>query len=151
MFFKRMATKTLTWQTLSQMALRVAVVIVASSSVSYIHILSILEAQTKEQLEKYALQRGQTETSLFTLAEDNLTVLKQELLRQLKERAEQEPREEFDQLFVKYKDGVTRNRPESFDHTRQAGLFIDPKLTIDTDIQRRVLIFYELANQYGPA
>ena len=151
MFFKRMATGSLTWQTLSKMALRVAVVIVASSAVSYIHILSILEAQTKEQLEKYALQRGQTETSLFTLAEDNLTVLKQELLRQLKERAEQDPREEFDQLFVKYKDGVTRNRPESFDHRRQAGLFIDPKLTIDTDIQRRVLIFYKLANQYGPA
>ena len=81
MFFKRMATGSLTWQTLSKMALRVAVVIVASSAVSYIHILSILEAQTKEQLEKYALQRGQTETSLFTLAEDNLTVLKQELLR----------------------------------------------------------------------
>lgn len=37
MFFKRMATGTLTWQTLSKMALRVAVVIVASSAVSYIH------------------------------------------------------------------------------------------------------------------
>lgn len=76
MFFKRRTTGSLTWQTLSKMALRVAVVIVASSAVSYIHILSILEAQTKEQLEKYALQRSQTETSLFTLAEDNLTVLK---------------------------------------------------------------------------
>ncbi|HCF30020.1 MAG TPA: hypothetical protein DEV81_23100, partial [Cyanobacteria bacterium UBA11049] len=151
MFFKRMATKSLTWQTLSKMALSVAVVIVASSAVSYIHILSILEAQTKEQLEKYTLQRVQTESSLFTLAEDNLTVLKQELLRQLKERSEQDPREEFDRLFVKYKDGVTRNRPKSFNYTRQAGLFIDPKLTIDAEIQRRVLIFYKLANQYGPA
>lgn len=120
--FKRMATGTLTWQTLSKMGLRVAVVIVASSAVSYIHILSILEAQTKEQLEKYALQRGQRERSLFTLAEDNLTVLKQELLRQLKERGEQDPREEFDRLFIKYKHGATHNRLENFDRQRQASI-----------------------------
>lgn len=151
MFFKRMTTKTLTRQTLSKMAARVAVVIIASSAVSYFHILSILEAQTREQLEKYTIQRGQSESSLFTLAEDNLSVLKQDLLQRLKERGEEDPREEFDRLFVKYKDGATHNRLENFDRKRQASIFIDDEVNINADVRRRVLIFYELANKYGPA
>ena len=133
------------------MALRVAIVIIASSAVSYFHVFSILESQTQEQLKKYVIERGQRETSLFVLAKDNLVELKKELLWQLKKRGEQDPREEFNKLFVKQKDGVTRNRPENFDYTRQAGLFINPKLTIDADVRRRVLSFYQLANAYGPA
>lgn len=71
-------------------------------------------------------------------------------MRQLKERG-QDPREEFNQLFVKYKDGVTHNRLEGFDRTRHASIFIDDQVNIDADVRRRVLIFYELANKYGPA
>ncbi len=151
MSFKRMATHALARQTLLKMAVRVAVVIVASSAVSYFHIYSMLESQTREQLEKYVIERGQKESSLFALAEDNLAVLKQELLRQLKERENQDPREEFNQLFVKYKDGVTHNRLEGFDPTRQASIFIDDQVNIDAEVRRRVLIFYQLANKYGPA
>lgn len=52
MSFKRMATGGLARQTLLKMAIRVAIVIVASSAVSYFHIFSILKSQTREQLEK---------------------------------------------------------------------------------------------------
>jgi hypothetical protein len=52
MSFKRMATGGQARQTLLKMAVRVAVVIIASSAVSYFHIFSILESQTREQLEK---------------------------------------------------------------------------------------------------
>ena len=148
---KKIATGVLARQTLLKMAVRVGFVIVASSAVSYFHIFSMLEFQTRQQLEKYVIERGQREKSLFALAEDNLAVLKQELVQQLKERSNEDPREEFNKLFVKYKDGVTRNRPESFDHTRQASVYIDDQLIIDADIRRRVTIFYHLANSYGAA
>lgn len=138
-------------QTLLKMAARVAVVVIASTAISYFHIFSVLESQTREHLEKYVLERGQRETSLFALAKDNQAELKTELLRRLKKLGQQDPRQEFNQLFVKHKDGVTRNRPENFDYTHQAGLFIDPKLTINADVRRRVLTFYKLANAYGPA
>lgn len=150
MFFNPV-TKSLALQTLAKMVVRVAFVVLASSTVSYFHVFSILESQTRSQLEKYVTERGQRETSLFALAQDNLVELKKETLRQLKERGEKDPREEFNRLFVKYKDGVTRNRLEGFDYTRQAGLFIDPDLTINADIRWRVLNFYHLANAYGPA
>lgn len=93
-----MNTGVLARQTLLKMAVRVGIVIVASSAVSYFHIFSMLEFQTRQQLEKYVLERGQKESSLFALAKDNLAVLKQELLRQLKERSNQDPREEFSTL-----------------------------------------------------
>ena len=151
MELQRTATGVLARQTLIKMAVRVALVIFGSTAISYFHVFSILESQTRGQLEKYVIERGQRERSLFTLAEDNLALLKKELLWQLKERGNQDPREEFNQLFVKQKDGVTRNRPESFDYTRQAGVWIDPKITIDADVRRRVMTFYNLGNAYAPA
>ncbi len=125
--------------------------IFVSTATSYFHIFSLLESQTRTQLEKYVVERSQREKSLFALAQDNLAKLKQELLVQLKQPRQQDPREEFNKLFVKQKDGVTRNRPESFDQRRQAGMFIDDEVIINADIRRLVLTFYKLANTYGPA
>ncbi len=142
---------TLARQTLLQMAARVAIVIIASTAIGYFHVFSVLESQTKAQLEKYVIERSHREASLFTLAKDNLAELKKELLLQLKERGQQDPQQEFTQLFVKQKDGVTRNRPESFNHKRQAGVFVDDQVSINADIRRRVMTFYNLANTYGPA
>jgi hypothetical protein len=144
-------TGVLARQTLIKMAVRVAIVIFGSTALSYFHIFSILESQVRGQLEKYVIERSQRERSLFGLAEDNLAELKKALLVQLKERGEQDPREEFNKLFVKNKDGVTQHRLESFDRTRQASIFIDDRLTIDADVRRRVLTFYNLANAFGPA
>ncbi|HEY9695146.1 MAG TPA: ATP-binding protein [Oculatellaceae cyanobacterium] len=138
-------------QTLVKMALRIAVVVLASTTISYLHVFALLEVQTKEQLEKYISERGQREKNLFALAEDNLAELKQELLWQLKQAGTQDPRTEFNQLFVKQTDGVTRNRPERFNYKRQAGLFVDPRIKINADVRRRVMIFYKMANAYGPA
>ena len=54
-------------------------------------------------------------------------------------------------MFVRETDGVIRNRPEIFDGTRQAGVYIDETLRIDADIRRRMLLFYELTTSYGKA
>ncbi|MBE9563017.1 MAG: hypothetical protein IMF12_09170 [Proteobacteria bacterium] len=106
------------------MGFRIAIVIIAVTLISYWHIMSNLELQVVEQLNKYITERGQYESNLFLLAEDNHILLKKELLWQLKKLDNEEPKAEFEHLFAKSPDGITRNRPELFDGTRQAGVYI---------------------------
>ncbi|MDM8558741.1 ATP-binding protein [Candidatus Parabeggiatoa sp. HSG14] len=141
----------LTRTTIIKMGIRIAIIIIAVTLVSYWHVMSNLELQVVEQLDKYITERGQHESTLFLLAEDNHAELKKELLWQLKKLGDQNPQAEFNRLFVRYPDGVIRNRPELFDGTRQAGVYIDETLTINADIRRRVLTFYELSTLYGKA
>ncbi|MCK5877143.1 MAG: hypothetical protein KAG43_05870, partial [Candidatus Marithrix sp.] len=141
----------LTHTTIVKMGIRIAFIIIAVTLLSYWHVMSTLELQVIEQLDKYITERGQRESALFKLAEDNHTELKKELLWQLEKLEAQDPKEEFESLFVRSPDGVIRNRPEMFDVTRQAGIYIDKTLTIDANIRRKVLIFYKLAMSYGAA
>jgi len=137
--------------TIIKMGIRIAIITIIVTLISYWHIMSNLELQVVEQLDKYITERGRHESTLFLLAEDNHAELKKELLWQLEKLGKQDPQAEFDRLFVRSPDGVIRNRPELFDGRRQAGVYIDEKLTINADIRRRVLTFYELATLYGKA
>ncbi|MBW4602131.1 MAG: hypothetical protein KME29_21805 [Calothrix sp. FI2-JRJ7] len=55
------------------MTLRVTAVVVSVAVYGYFHMMSNLEAQTKQPLEKYIVERGEHESSVFLLARDNLT------------------------------------------------------------------------------
>ena len=57
--FKGSITRT----TLINMGLRIAIVIVIVTIVSYWHVISNLEAQVIEQIRKYVVERGQRESS----------------------------------------------------------------------------------------
>ncbi len=91
----------ITRATLLKMAVRIALVIVGSTGLSYLHLMSILENQTLRQLEKYIVERGQRESSIFALAQDNHALLDQELRRRLDEAKDRDPQAEFDRLFVR--------------------------------------------------
>jgi signal transduction histidine kinase len=141
----------ITRETLIKMAVRIALVIVGSTYISYLHIMSTLERQTQKQLEKYIVERGQKESSIFLLTEDNHGVLEQDLRRRIDELSAKPPEAEFNQLFQRAKDGVIRNQPRSFDRSRQPSVFIDKNLSLTPEIRRRVLTFYDLVMTYGPA
>ncbi|MBN1490740.1 MAG: PAS domain-containing protein [Phycisphaerae bacterium] len=134
-----------------KMGVRIAFVIVAVTVVSYLRIVTNLKEQALGQLRSYVTERGQRERIIFALAEDQHAILKAALLERLAAMNDEDPVEAFSRLFVQYDDGVTRNRPEVFDGTRQACVYIGMSLTIDADVRRRVLAFSELCNQYGPA
>ncbi len=138
-------------KTLLKMGARIAVVIIITTAIGYFHMVTNLKEQALGHLEKYVLERGQREEAVFTLAENNHSIFKNEILKSLKELGPLDPLETFDRLFVRHKDGITRNRSEIFDGTRQAGVYIDKRLEINADIRRRVLTFYNLCNSYGPA
>jgi len=150
-FFKPSLTRT----TLIQMGIRIALVVTVVTLLSYWHLVSILESQTLSQLEKYIIERGQRESQLFMLAEDNHAIFKQEFLWQLANWNEPDPQAKFEQLFVRGEDGVIRNKPAHFDGTRQVGVYIGKTqgkpLNLNADIRRRVLILYQLLMRYGPS
>ncbi len=146
----------LTQKTLINMALRVAIVTLISASASYFHVMSNLEKQTKEQLEKYILERGERESAIFQLAESNLTFLKQQLLQEFKEPAPPNLQAEFDRLFFPWPDGTVRNftpnRPiKEFDAIKYPTAFIGRNVKIDAQLKKELLATYKLIGAYGPA
>ena len=104
----------LTRETLIKMTLRIATIAVISTAISYWHLISHLESQTLGQLEKYIVQRGQRESRLFKLAQDNHATFKSEFLARLQELENHDPQQRFDPLFETRADGTTRLRPEFF-------------------------------------
>jgi two-component system, sensor histidine kinase ChiS len=151
LFSKQSLTRT----TLINMGIRIAIVIFIVTLLSYWHLISILELQTLEQLEKYIIERGQRESQLFLLAEDNHAIFKKEFMWQLENGDKDEPKSEFERLFVKWDDGTIRNRTTHFDGTREIGVYIGKNqgktLQLNANIRRKVMIFYNFLMHYGPA
>ncbi len=146
----------LTRQTLIKMGILIAIVIILTTLLSYWHIVSLLNSQTVEQLEKYITERGERESSVFRLAQDNHLILKKELEQRLETLGTYDPQQEFDQLFVEWSDGTTRNRPKdqdpkNFETTKYPSVFIGPQVELNADIRRRLVTFYKLLTTYGPA
>ncbi len=155
----QLSNNSLTYKTLLQMGLRIALVILGVTFLSYWHTMSNLEEQIIEQLGKYIVQRGQTDSQLFKLAESNQANFKQEFLKRYQAMADHDPITEFNQLFQLLADGTTRMRPEYFHGLPQPngfrieGMlgFVGQHLTITPELRRRLIIGYEILKSYGPA
>lgn len=127
-----------------------------SASASYFYVMSNLESQTKEQLEKYILERGERESAIFQLAESNLNFLKQELLQEFKAPVPLNLQAEFNRLFFPWPDGTIRNFPpnrpiKEFDAVRYPTAYIGPNVKIDAEFKQQLLATYKLISAYGPA
>ncbi len=141
----------LTTPTLIKTALSMGVVIIASTGIGYFQVISRVTAQSLAKLEQYVGLRAERERAIFSLAEDNHVLLKQALLERLKAQGDRDPKAEFDQLFVTYKDGTIRNRPEIFNIDKTPGVFLSKNVKVDADMRRRVMTYYETLSAYGPA
>jgi len=95
--------------------------------------------------------RGAREQGIFDLALDNHRVLLKQYLDAIAAMGDTDPQAEFDRLYVLHADGVTRNRPEGFDGTRDVGVCIGAGQTIDADLRRRVLAARQVIAEAGPA
>ncbi|WP_395835254.1 ATP-binding protein [Archangium violaceum] len=137
--------------TLFKMGVRVAVIITLSTLFSYLHIRHTLRIEALENLEQHVSERSQHEQALFVLAEDNHAVLKKALEEKLRAFQTEDVSARFNNLFAQMPDGSVRNRPELFDGTKMAGLFVPRGVPLDLDMRRRLLAAYDVLNQYGPA
>lgn len=143
--------KSLTRLVLVRMSVRITLVVIAVTWVSYQHIVSIMETQVQEQLKKYIIERGRQESGLFQLAIDNQIDLKKELVWRLKPENFENSTKRFNQLFERWEDKVIRNRLSTFDGTRHPTAFIDKNIKIDSETQYKFLTFYDLILYFGKA
>lgn len=154
--FIKNRSHSLTQKTLINMALRVTAVIIVSAGVSYVHVISRLEAQTQTQLEKYITQRGQQESTIFQLAEDNLTSLRDRLVYELQQPTSIDFQAELQRQYFSWNDGTRRNFPQNrplkeFDSTRYAGAFIGRNVKMTEELQRLILTANKVVTAYGAA
>jgi two-component system, NtrC family, sensor kinase len=148
--------RSLTFDTLLHMSSRIALVVLCSTAVSYVHLKASLETGAKAQLEKYVAERGQRENELFSLAADNHRLVIRELRLRLGKRDRQTVQQQFDQLLDRWKDGSIRNAPaeqdpKTFDTETDPSVFIGPNTKLNPDLMDRVTVAYELARTHGPA
>ncbi|MEM9805003.1 MAG: response regulator [Cyanobacteria bacterium P01_D01_bin.56] len=142
--------------TLVNMSLRIALVVLISTTVSYFHVMQNLETQTVQQLERYIKERGQRESAIFQLAEDNLTSLRDRFLKEIDHSSAQSISTEFNRNFFSWDDGTTRNFPNNcliseFDTTRQATSFINKSTDITPTLKRQLITAQQLITSHGRA
>lgn len=154
-----LSQKSLTRTTLITMSIRIALVIIVVTLVSYWYVIAMLESQTVEQLRKYIIERGHRESSLFQLAGDNQAIFKQELLARYQAMGHQDPLAQFEQLFEKTHGDLTKMRADYFTGSVQAngltirGVFgsFPQTMTLTPALRRLSVIAVDLLSQYGPA
>ena len=146
--------QSLTFNTLVNMALRVALVVLAISGISYWHLMSQLADDTQAKLLGYITERGQREEAIFVLAEDDHALLRDDFLKQFSADSQIDWQKRFNLHFFKWSDGTVRNLPEGtrledFDTERYPTSFVGRGVELDADFQKRLALSYELVERYG--
>jgi signal transduction histidine kinase/DNA-binding response OmpR family regulator len=151
------ARHSLTARTLLSMGLRITLVVLAVSFLSYQHIVQTLEEQTYDKLQKYIQERGEKESSVFKLAQDNHQVFKQQFLY-VNQHAPDVANEEFYSLYETKEDGSTRLRQSLYDGeidekgmvSRNNSAFVGANAPLDDqDFRNRLVHAYRLLNRSG--
>ncbi|HYO52690.1 ATP-binding protein [Archangium sp.] len=137
--------------TLLHMGVRIAVIVVLSTLFSYLHMFRTLRTEALARLQQHVSERSQREQAVFLLAEDNHAILKQALEERIRSLTPEDVSSRFDRLFAHLPDGTVRSRPEGFDGTRMASVFVPRGVRVDADLRRRLLASYDVLTQYGPA
>jgi two-component system, NtrC family, sensor kinase len=146
----------LTRETLIQMTSCIAGVVVLSCGISYWQLMSTLQSSVRETLDNYVTERGQHESEIFKLAEDNQTLTKAAFLEHLNAHKNQDPQVEFDRLFYPWSDGTIRNAPQDrppkeFDTLKHPTMFVGRGVTLTPNLQRRMIAMHDVLSAYAPA
>ena len=143
-------SQSLTRQALVGMAFRIAVIIAVATGVSYWHAQRSLHSSAVQNLSNYVDLRGKAESEQFLLAQRQTRMVRDEFLRRLRAMGDRDPRAEFDRIFVREADGLIRVRPEINDYRHHATAYLRNDVRLTPDLRRRVLIGWQLLDQWGP-
>ena len=146
---KRIRKKSMTRRMLINIGLRIAVVIVITTTIAYYHMVNSIETSTLIKLDQYIAERGQRESSIFDQCAIVLKTMKKQTIEKMEESKLIDPKPRFEHLFAKTPDGVTRSRIGVYDGQKDASIFIDADINIDDNIRRRALVIYDIASNFG--
>ncbi|MDD5758297.1 MAG: ATP-binding protein [Desulfobulbaceae bacterium] len=142
--------QTLAKQTLMGMALRIALIVVAATGGSYLHMQNTLHDSILKSLSNSVELRGMAESEQFLLAERQTVMVRDEFLRRLEAMGDYDPQNEFDQIFARGTDGLIRVRPEINDHRHHATAYLRHDVQLTPELRRRFFIGWQLMDQWGP-
>lgn len=134
---------------LSNVFVRIAVVIIAVTSASYFYAIRNVSEQFLLGLKNYADARAGGERWTFELAIDSLNNVGAAYAQHLRNHAPADPAPEFARRYELCPDGVVRSRKDIFDPSRHAGTSIQNPARINADVQRRVLAAEDTAALHG--
>lgn len=154
---KHWISSSLTRETILKMGLRISFVIMAVALLSYWHISVTLEEQTYDNLQNYITERGQKESAIFLLAEDNHKVFRNAFLDAWPKAVSQPSKARFDALFFEPGDGTWRIRSEQFDgvyrpdgtKSRYISGYVGEGVDIDPVMRSRLLLAYDMIDRYA--
>jgi len=143
--------KSIVADAMRKLGIRVALVIVIVTAITYYHVVDFEQAHTLSHLEKYTRERARLESSIFQFVKDGHAVVKEQLLSRLARLKDTDPKSRFNREVEKFPDGVTRTRLAGFNGKIESFIYIGKNVRIDADTRRRVMLFLDMANQFGPA
>ena len=143
-------SRSLIRQAQTRVAVRIALVVLVATVISFLHVRHSLEEQALAQLAGSIGQRGVRESAPFLLARDNLKVFAEHYENALRTLGDSDPRERFQALFQRHPDGSLRLRLAVFNETGITGV-IGKHVPVDADLRRRLVAALELLSRFGPA
>ncbi|WP_409526634.1 hybrid sensor histidine kinase/response regulator [Nitrincola sp. MINF-07-Sa-05] len=157
MVAKQTSNRSLAVSTIIQMGLRITLVVIAVTLLSYWHIITTLEEQTADKLSKYIVERAQKESATFLLAKDNHQTLK-EVFLQAWPAARHSIHSDFERYFETLPDGSTRTLPRLFYGEQGVDGIISDSVsgfigrgapTEDASFRSRLVLAYRMLDRYG--
>ncbi|WP_087460537.1 hybrid sensor histidine kinase/response regulator [Oleiphilus messinensis] len=145
--------------TLLQFAIRITIVVLVVTGISYWHIFSSLKEQTYDGLKNYISERGQKESAIFSLAEDNHQTAKIAFSEFWLANQDQ-PATGFNRIFEPFPDGTTRIPQAVFDgvdrgdgsRSHSISGFVGPGAPVqENEFRQRLLMSYWLISRFGEA
>lgn len=157
--WKMRESKSLSRTTMLQMAIRISIVVILASSVTYLHLRRTLESGVGEQLTHYTHERAQRENQWFSLLDLKLQEFRQEFTERYQRLRGIEPPGLFERYFESRPDGTAFVRKEYFSGARgplgswYRGLSggVDDADRMTTDRRIRLILAMDMLVKYGPA
>ncbi len=135
--------------TLIAVGIRISLVIALLTTISYFHIFSKIESTKLAELQSYTQERGARESQIFTLAEDNHLLLKEDILRTYQPINQNSFLDEFERDFVRQADDAVRIDPQNFNGLERAGMWIAKDVELTDELKYRATLLNRLISQYG--
>jgi len=141
---------------LSNIVLRVGLVVFIASIFTYIHLTEAATKQFLGQLTLYASEHAARESDIFKLADDNVHSAETIYRDKLAALQKTSPEPAFSRAFARWSDGTVRDAPadhaaKDFPFDKKPGTFIGKNVVLTDDFKRRALAAQEVAQMLGPA
>ncbi|MEH6358556.1 MAG: diguanylate cyclase [Pseudomonadales bacterium] len=150
-------SSSLTRETILKMGIRISFIVMAVTLLTYWHTYNTLEEQTYDNLQNYITERGQKESAIFTLAEDNHLVFRKAFLDAWPKALAQSSLTRFNSLFFEPGDDTRRLRSERFTGTHRFDGTISKHISgyvgggskLNEFYRSKLLLSYDLIDRYA--